>query len=117
MLRDIEEMGADAIHLSNGMYGVRSSRGIVASFFQQHGWNQDFAAEAKTFLKIPVVTVGRISEPGLAEDIIVSGKADFLAMGRASLADPAWPNKAKAGKNNDIRQCIGCLQGCGDEGT
>lgn len=112
MLRDIEEMGADAIHLSNGMYGVRSSVGIVASFFQQHGWNQDFAAEAKSFLKIPIITVGRISEPGLAEDIIDSGKADFLAMGRASLADPYWPNKAKAGCNNDIRQCIGCLQGC-----
>jgi len=112
MLIDIEEMGADAIHLSNGMYGVRSSIGIVASFFQQHGWNMDLAAEAKSFLKIPVITVGRVSEPGMAEDIISSGKADFVAMGRASLADPHWPNKAKAGANNDIRHCIGCLQGC-----
>jgi len=112
MLMDIEEMGADVIHLSNGMYGVRSSLGIVASFFQQHGWNQDFAAEAKQFLHIPVITVGRISEPGMAEDIIRSGKADFVAMGRASLADPHWPEKAKAGRNCDIRQCIGCLQGC-----
>lgn len=112
MLVDIEEMGADAIHLSNGMYGVRSSIGIVASFFQQHGWNMDLAAEAKSFLKIPVITVGRVSEPGMAEDIISSGKADFVAMGRASLADPHWPNKAKAGANNDIRHCIACLQGC-----
>lgn len=112
MLMDIEEMGADAIHLSNGMYGVRSSVGIVASFFQQHGWNMDFAAEAKTFLKIPVITVGRVAEPAMAEDIIASGKADFVAMGRASLADPHWPNKAKTGANNDIRHCIGCLQGC-----
>lgn len=112
MLMDIEEWGADAIHLSNGMYGVRSSVGIAASFFQQHGWNMDFATEAKTFLKIPVITVGRISEPAMAEDIIRSGKADFIAMGRASLADPHWPNKARAGANNDIRHCIGCLQGC-----
>jgi len=112
MLMDIEEMGADVIHLSNGMYGVRSSLGIVASFFQQHGWNQDFAAEAKQFLHIPVITVGRISEPAMAEDIIRSNKADFVAMGRASLADPHWPEKAKSGRNCDIRQCIGCLQGC-----
>lgn len=112
MLKDIEEMGADAIHLSNGMYGVRSSLGIVASFFQHHGWNMNFAAEAKTFLHIPVITVGRISDPCMAEDIIASGKADFIAMGRASLADPHWPEKAKKGCNNDIRQCIGCLQGC-----
>lgn len=112
MIMDIEEMGADALHLSNGMYGVRSSVGIVASFFQQHGWNMDFAEEAKKLVKIPIITVGRISEPAMAEDIIASGRADFVAMGRASLTDPHWPNKAKAGCNNDIRQCIGCLQGC-----
>ena len=112
MIKDIEEMGADALHLSNGMYGVRSSVGIVASFFQQHGWNMDFAEEAKKIVNIPVITVGRIAEPAMAEDIIASGKADFVAMGRESLTDPHWPNKAKAGCNNDIRHCIGCLQGC-----
>lgn len=112
MLKDIEEWGADAIHLSNGMYGVRARLGIVSSFFQQHGWNQDFAAEAKKFLNIPVITVGRIAEPCMAEDIIESEKADFIAMGRESLSDPHWPNKAKEGKSNDIRHCIGCLQGC-----
>lgn len=112
MLKDIESWGADAIHLSNGMYGVRSSLGIVASFFQHHGWNVHFAAEAKTFLTIPVITVGRIAEPQMAEEIIVSGRADFIAMGRESLTDPHWPNKAKAGQHDAIRHCIGCLQGC-----
>lgn len=112
ILLDLEAWGADAIHLSNGMYGVISSLGIVASHYQHHGWNQDFAAEAKKLLHIPVVTVGRISEPFMAEDIIASGKADFVAMGRESLTDPHWPEKAKAGKYNEIRHCIGCLQGC-----
>ncbi len=112
ILKDLEAWGADAIHLSTGMYGVLSSKGIVASHYQQHGWTQDFAAEAKKFLKIPVVTVGRIAEPGMAEDIIASGKADFVAMGRESLTDPHWPEKARNGQYNDIRHCIGCLQGC-----
>ncbi|MCD8098360.1 MAG: NAD(P)/FAD-dependent oxidoreductase [Lachnospiraceae bacterium] len=112
ILLDLQEWGADAIHLSNGMYGVVSSLGIVASHYQHHGWNQDFAAEAKKFLDIPVVTVGRISEPFMAEDIIASGKADFIAMGRESLTDPHWPEKAREGRHNDIRHCIGCLQGC-----
>ncbi len=112
MLKDIESWGADAIHLSTGMYGVRARLGIVASFFQKHGWTQDFAADAKSFLKIPVITVGRITEPCMAEDIISSGKADFVAMGRASLADPHWPEKARKGDTNEIRHCIGCLQGC-----
>ena len=112
ILIDLEELGVDAIHLSNGMYGVVSSLGIVASHYQHHGWNQDFAAEAKKFLKIPVVTVGRVAEPCMAEDIIRSGKADFIAMGRESLTDPHWPEKAKEGRYNDIRHCVGCLQGC-----
>ena len=112
ILKELEAWGADAIHLSTGMYGVVSSKGIVASHFQHHGWVQDTAAEAKKFLNIPVITVGRISEPSMAEDILVSGKADFVAMGRESLTDPHWPNKAKEGRCNDIRHCIGCLQGC-----
>ena len=54
ILREIEKMGADAIHLSMGMYGVVSSLGTVTSHFQHHGWIQDTAAEAKKFLKIPL---------------------------------------------------------------
>ena len=112
ILLDVEAWGADAIHLSTGMYGVFSSVGIVASHYQHHGWTQDFAAEAKKILHIPVVTVGRVAEPCMAEDIIASGKADFVAMGRESLTDPHWPEKAREGRLNDIRHCIGCLQGC-----
>lgn len=49
-----------------------------------------FSAEAKKCLNIPVITVGRINEPFMAEDILEAGIADGIAMGRASLADPAW---------------------------
>lgn len=48
----------------------------------------------------------------MAEDILASGKADFIGMARPSLCDPHWPEKAKKGDTQDIRQCIGCLQGC-----
>ena len=112
ILKDMESWGVDAIHLSTGMYGVISSLGTVASHHQHHGWTMDFAAEAKKFIKIPIITVGRVSEPCMAEDILAEGKADFVSMGRESLTDPHWPEKAKAGKLNDIRHCVGCLQGC-----
>ncbi|MGN1002908.1 MAG: FAD-dependent oxidoreductase [Oscillospiraceae bacterium] len=112
IIRDIEAYGADALNLTYGMYGTRSSVGSVSSFYQSHGWNIRFAEEAKKLVKIPVVTVGRVQEPWMAEDIIASGKADFVAMGRPSLCDPYWPQKAKRGESEDIRQCIGCLQGC-----
>jgi NADPH-dependent 2,4-dienoyl-CoA reductase/sulfur reductase-like enzyme len=63
-------------------------------------------------VSIPVITVGRINDPFLTESILSSGKADFVAMGRASLADPEFPNKAAAGMLEDINYCIGCLQAC-----
>lgn len=112
ILRQLEDWGADGIHLSTGMYGTVSSLGIVASHYQHHGWTQDYAAEAKKLVHIPIITVGRISDPYMAEDIIAAGKADFVALGRESLTDPHWPNKAKAGQFQEIRHCIGCLQGC-----
>jgi NADPH-dependent 2,4-dienoyl-CoA reductase/sulfur reductase-like enzyme len=112
IFRNIEEWGADSIHITYGMYGTRSSTGSVSSFYQSHGWNVGLAAEVKSLVRIPVITVGRISDPIMAEEIIASGKADFVAMGRQSLTDPHYPNKVKSGNWSEIRQCIGCLQGC-----
>ena len=70
------------------------------------------AAEMKKALRIPVITVGRINHPALAEDIIARGQADLVAMGRALLADPHFPRKAFAGREDDIRPCIACNEGC-----
>ena len=112
IIRDIEAYGADSLHLTYGIYGTRSSLGSVSSFFQKRGWNVPLAEEAKKLVKIPVITVGRIQDPWMAEEIIATGKADFIGMGRPSLTDPHYPEKAQAGDYNEIRQCIGCLQGC-----
>lgn len=50
----------------------------------------------------------------MAEDILMQDKADLVVMARAQLADPEFCNKAKAGKLNSIKYCIGCDQGCYD---
>ena len=112
IFKDIEKWGADSIHITYGMYGTRSSVGSVSSFYQSHGWNVELAAEVKKLVSIPVITVGRISDPNMADEVLASGKADFIAMGRQSLTDPHYPEKVKAGNWSEIRQCIGCLQGC-----
>ncbi|HPU77588.1 MAG TPA: FAD-dependent oxidoreductase [Thermosynergistes sp.] len=106
----LEEAGVDAIHVSAGVYG--SIEAVVPPAAVPHGWITDFAAQVKRVVSIPVITVGRINDPFLAESILSSGKADFVAMGRASLADPEFPNKAAAGMLEDINYCIGCLQAC-----
>jgi 2,4-dienoyl-CoA reductase-like NADH-dependent reductase (Old Yellow Enzyme family) len=61
---------------------------------------------------IPIVAVGRINDPLLAESIIAEGKADIVAMARPLIADPELPNKAKEGRLEDIRPCQGCNQNC-----
>ena len=68
----------------------------------------------KKVVRIPVATVGRIVDPGMAEDILQQGKADLITLGRALLADPEFPKKAQGGRVEDIRPCIACLQGCLD---
>jgi 2,4-dienoyl-CoA reductase-like NADH-dependent reductase (Old Yellow Enzyme family)/thioredoxin reductase len=62
----------------------------------------------KAIATIPIVAVGRINDPILANDVIRDGKADMVAMGRALLADPDLPNKAAEGRLEDICRCIAC---------
>ncbi|GAH51455.1 unnamed protein product, partial [marine sediment metagenome] len=72
----------------------------------------DMAQMAKRVVKVPVIAVGKLGYPELAERVLQEGKADFICLGRALLADPEWPNKVKKGRLEDIRPCIGCHEGC-----
>ena len=106
----LEGAGIDFLHISAGVYG--SSYAIAPPQAVNHGWLTDFAKEVKELVRIPVITVGRINDPFIADQIIRSGKADFITMARASLCDPHMPEKAKCGDFDSIRYCIGCSQGC-----
>lgn len=66
-------------------------------------------------LEVPVVAVGKLGYPDLAEDALRTEKCDMVMLGRPLLADAEWPNKAFAGKCRDIRPCIGCQEGCLNE--
>jgi NADPH-dependent 2,4-dienoyl-CoA reductase/sulfur reductase-like enzyme len=76
------------------------------------GFNLDAAQAVKQAVHIPVIAVGRIIDPVMAEDVIASGIADFVALGRACLADPEFPNKVQEGKTDEISPCVGCLTRC-----
>ncbi len=106
----LQKAGVDALHISAGVYG--SAYAITPPAAIRHGWITHFAEEVKKVVNIPVITVGRINDPLLAETILAGRKADLVAMGRASLADPELPKKAAAERVSDINYCIGCLQGC-----
>lgn len=105
-----EEATVDAIHCSAGT--TESNYTIIPPAAAPRALYVDNAAAMKKGLHIPVIAVGRINEPGIADSVIASGQADFVTMFRASLADPELPNKAEEGRVDEINYCIGCLQGC-----
>lgn len=109
----LEDAGVDAIHVSAGVYGSRHR--VVPPARMPHGHIVDHAAEVKSVVSVPVITVGWINDPIMAEAIIRSGKADLVAMGRSSLADPDLPNKTAAQRLEEIIYCIGCMQGCAEK--
>lgn len=104
----IIERYADIIHVSAGTY--QKTFGIThPSMFVDHGVNVHLAAEIKKHVSVPVATLGGLNDPEQMEEIIASGKADIIYMGRALLADPMLPNKVMANKDEDIVRCLRCF--------
>lgn len=104
----LEQAGVDALHVSVGM--PASEAYISAPMDVADGFNLSHVARVRGAVSIPVVAVNRINTPELAERVIAEGMADFVAVGRGMLADPAFVRKAAAGE--PIRLCLGCNQGC-----
>jgi len=110
MAKLLEKAGADALHVDAGCY--ESWYWAHPPIYQPHGCMVDLAAGAKAVVDIPVIAVGRLGVPELAETVLEEEKADLIALGRALLADPYWPKKAQEGRVEDIRPCIGCHDKC-----
>ena len=74
--------------------------------------NREFVREIKQSgkVKFPLYLVGSIVSPEMAEEIIASGDADGISFSRALIADPAMPNKAKAGRIDEITPCLRCMR-------
>ncbi|MBB6218627.1 2,4-dienoyl-CoA reductase-like NADH-dependent reductase (Old Yellow Enzyme family)/pyruvate/2-oxoglutarate dehydrogenase complex dihydrolipoamide dehydrogenase (E3) component [Anaerosolibacter carboniphilus] len=106
----LENAGVDAISCSKGVF--ITAENIAPPNMLEHAGYVNNAAEIKKVVNIPVIFAGRVNDPAIAESILRSGKADFVGMARASLADPQFLNKVKEGRLDDIQYCIGCNQGC-----
>jgi 2,4-dienoyl-CoA reductase (NADPH2) len=63
---------------------------------------------------IPVIASHRINDPVVAREMIADGLCDMVAIGRALIADPSFPDKARSGREKDIVHCVACGQGCFD---
>ena len=106
----LEEAGFDGIAVDAGAFA--GHYWTHPPIYQAHGCMLPMSAMVKQVVSIPVMAVGRLDVPELAEHAVASGEADIVAIGKGLLADPYWPNKVRAGKDDSIRPCIGCHQAC-----
>jgi 2,4-dienoyl-CoA reductase-like NADH-dependent reductase (Old Yellow Enzyme family)/thioredoxin reductase len=110
MAKVFAAQGADCLQVTAGIH-LRMEK-MVQPMSMPRGLLVEYAAGIKKVVSIPVSTVGRINDPVLAEEILQSGKADIITLGRPLIADPDFPRKAMEGRAEEIRPCIACNQGC-----
>ncbi len=104
-----EQAGADALHVSAGCYRSLPSGAVMTPPMNYpDGVFVHLAQAVKAAVSVPVVAVGRLHDPALAARVVAEGKADLVALGRALVADPHWPRKAREARGEPIRACISC---------
>lgn len=103
--------GTDAISVNVGWHEARVPQ-IVAAV--PRGVFAYLARGIKEQVRVPVMAGHRINDPATARELIADGMCDLVAMGRALIADPALPEKARTRRDKQIIHCVACAQGCFD---
>jgi len=109
--RMLVDAGSAAISVSRG---IAPYYWTVSDYYHERGHSVAYAAAIRAAVDVPVMVAGRITDAEHAEAILRNGQADMVALGRALIADPEWPNKVAAGRVDDIMPCISCNKGCHD---
>jgi len=108
-----DEAELDYLNITVGsMMGLAGSVHVVPPMTIDHAYTAPHAALIKREVRQSILVTGRINQPQLAEKVLTLGQADMCGMTRALISDPDMPNKAQAGRLDDIRACIGCNQAC-----
>jgi 2,4-dienoyl-CoA reductase-like NADH-dependent reductase (Old Yellow Enzyme family)/thioredoxin reductase len=103
----------DLLSVSFGSDGVSNAYTIGSMYLPAGAISIPLASGIKQFVRsIPIVAASRINEPALADKAISEGHTDMVGLVRGLMADPEFGNKAREGRVEDIRLCIGCNQGC-----
>ncbi len=113
--RRFQEEKVSALHVSVGFGSPIKDPGFVPSVTPMRAPDNcavHLAARIKREVSIPVIAVNKIKTIAAAEQVLLDGKADLVAMGRPLIADPHLPRKAMDGRIAEIRPCIYCCQGC-----
>jgi len=110
LARRLEAAGVDYLHVSAGLQ--ETIEDFLPPVYCPAGALVPLAEKVRSVVQVPVVAVGAIHDPDLAEEVLVQGKADLIALGRALIADAELPAKIVAGRPETIRPCVRCNEGC-----
>jgi 2,4-dienoyl-CoA reductase-like NADH-dependent reductase (Old Yellow Enzyme family)/thioredoxin reductase len=106
---EAERAGASALHISGGTTeSLPGAARVIPPMAFPEGFHLPLAAAVKPRVRTPVIAVGRLGNPEVAERALREGPADLIAAGRAFLCDPNWPRKALQGEADRIRPCVAC---------
>jgi 2,4-dienoyl-CoA reductase-like NADH-dependent reductase (Old Yellow Enzyme family)/thioredoxin reductase len=106
------EAGADALHVSAG--AREAVHWQFLSYLQESAGLVHLAEAVKKVVNIPVITVGKLGDPVVAEQVLKQGRADFIALARPLIADPHLVRKVQEGRPEEIRSCIYCSNCLGE---
>jgi 2,4-dienoyl-CoA reductase-like NADH-dependent reductase (Old Yellow Enzyme family) len=85
---------------------------FIGAMHEPHGYMLPHAEQLTRVLSVPTIAGGRILTMAEAEEVLASGAGDLVSMVRATIADPQLVAKSFAGREPEVRPCIGCNQGC-----
>lgn len=107
--RYLQEAGYDMLNCDNGTYDAWYW--AHPPIYMPENCNLEDVSHIKQFVDIPVVCAGRM-DPRVAADAIKEGRIDGAGFARPFLADQEWVTKLKEGREEEIRPCILCHNGC-----
>ncbi len=107
----LAEAGVDALSINVGWHEAQVPQIVTEVPRGVFGY---LARGIKERVSIPVIASHRINDPHMARGMIADGLCDMVAVGRALIADPWFPEKARSRRETDIVHCVACAQGCFD---
>ncbi|MFI5609953.1 FAD-dependent oxidoreductase [Amycolatopsis sp. NPDC051903] len=104
--RLLEDAGVAAISVSSGTWLTLHE--TLAPMAVRRGHMRPLVKAVRQAVSVPVMAVGRLDDPALAAEVVASGDADLVLLGRGLIAEPDWPNLVRAGRLSEVRPCIAC---------
>ncbi|MBP2367812.1 NAD(P)/FAD-dependent oxidoreductase [Pseudonocardia parietis] len=102
----IERAGAASISVSSGTWLTLQQ--TLAPMSVPRGHMLDLVRAVKKEVSVPVMAVGRLDDPDLAEAVVEQGDADMVLLGRGLIAEPDWPLLVRDARRDELRPCIAC---------